>query len=124
MALSKASKPPLLFTTKASNAVGGDADVLTAVGRQWKLKEVVYQRDTGAGVTSVVVTVKLKDLKTGHQYLIATDTMATGDLDSRIMPTLSTGEYFVDADCEVHCTTSGAGASDPWSLRITGSLVA
>ena len=132
MALSKAVKANRLFTQKASNAVGGDCDFSTTINsgsalqsnnHQWKLKEVVYQRDAGAAaLTAPGLQVLLHDNVTGKEYVLKTVAVALGGLNARVVPNLTDGEYIIDSDCEIRIKTAGGGAGEPWSVRVTGVI--
>ena len=117
LSLSKASKPPLLFTQKASGV--DDFTFVSAVARQWKMKELLVSRSLTGSIT---LNVYLHDKITNKNFLLATVSGTTASF--RISPTLSTGEYFVDSDAEIKVEGLTLGSSETWDLRMTGSLVA
>ena len=119
-AISKASKAPLIFTLADSGTTGNAASV-SAVHRQWKVKEVLWMRTAATG-TLTAVQLWLKD-SAGNLFLLANPSVSGSDVQVRIAPTLNSGEYFVPADAEVEVTTTGNGAV-AWNLRVTGALIA
>jgi hypothetical protein len=120
---SKASKAPLLFTMKTSGTGTGSIPVnyTTAVARQWKVKEILFER--ASNTDALNFTVYLYDRITTKKYILNATTGSTATT-IRIAPTLSTGEYFVDQDAEIQVISGNITNAIPWTMRITGSLIA
>jgi hypothetical protein len=127
--ISKAAKAPYIFSLEASNATvapdgtSGKEWPISAVGKQWKIKEILWSRvnDTASGLTHL--TVYLVD-SAGKKFVLGTATPgAATDLQLRYAPTLTSGENFIPADAEVQVEFGTISDADDWSLRVVGALV-